>query len=255
MNIINVTKENLDREHICCSKSGDCQAESKKAWMAERFQDGLVFIKGDVPGKCFIEYIPAENAWCPIEAGGYMYINCFWVSGQLKGKGYSNLLLDECIKDSLEKGKQGLVILSAEKKIPFLSDPKYLKHKGFQIADTADPHYRLYYLPLKESADIPRFMEHVKRPHMKGQGFVLYYSNQCPYTAKYVPLVERLAESRGVPFSAIRLNTAEEAKRAPAPFTTYSLFYHGEFVTHEILSEKRFEVILNAIEDREAEHG
>ena len=39
--------------------------------------------------ECFIEYIPAENAWVPINADGYMYIDCLWVSGSFKGKGYS----------------------------------------------------------------------------------------------------------------------------------------------------------------------
>ena len=34
-------------------------------------------------GKCFIEYIPAENAWVPIEAAGWLYINCLWVSGDV----------------------------------------------------------------------------------------------------------------------------------------------------------------------------
>lgn len=52
----------------------------------------------------FIEYVPAENAWAPIDAPGYMYIDCLWVSGQHKGHGYSNLLLNECIRDAKENG-------------------------------------------------------------------------------------------------------------------------------------------------------
>ena len=82
---------------------------SKKAWLKERLDEGLVFLKGNVRGKCFIEYIPAEYAWAPIEAEGYMVIDCLWVSGQFKGHGYSNLLLNACIEDSKEKGKKGLV--------------------------------------------------------------------------------------------------------------------------------------------------
>ncbi len=35
------------------------------------------------------------------------------------------------------------------------------------------------------------------------------------------------------------------AQNAPAPFTTYSLFYNGTFVTNEMLSEKRFEKIVS----------
>ncbi|MFB6364074.1 histidine phosphatase family protein [Paenibacillus elgii] len=31
----------------------------------------------DAKGKVFIEYLPAENAWVPIDAPHYMFINCF----------------------------------------------------------------------------------------------------------------------------------------------------------------------------------
>lgn len=80
-------------------------------------------------------------AGAPIEAEGYMYIDCLWVSGQFKGHGYSNRLLDICIKDSKEKGKKGIVILSSRKKMGFLSDPKYMGYKGFQTADMAVPYF------------------------------------------------------------------------------------------------------------------
>ena len=73
MDYIRVTKENLDREHICCaiSNNTDVQVASKKAWLAERFDEGLVFLKSVERGKCFIEYLPAEYAWNPICADGY----------------------------------------------------------------------------------------------------------------------------------------------------------------------------------------
>ena len=80
------------------SSNKDCQVQSKKAWLTERLDQGLVFLKGDVRGKCFIEYIPAEYAWAPIEADGYLYIDCLWVSGQFKGHGYSCLLYTSCKK-------------------------------------------------------------------------------------------------------------------------------------------------------------
>ncbi|UZT83259.1 N-acetyltransferase [Caproicibacterium sp. BJN0003] len=246
MEIITVTKDNLEQEHICCaiSNNNDCQVSAKKSWLAERFSDGLVFKKGNVRGKCFIEYIPAEKAWSPIKADGYMYIDCLWVSGKFKGQGNSNLLLEECIKDSKEKGKQGLVVLSSKKKMPFLSDPKYLRHKGFELADTAAPFYELLYLPFGKVSDKPRFKDSVKSPRIEGQGFVLYYTYQCPFTAKYVPLIETVANEKSIPFKTVRFETAEQAQNAPAPFTSYSLFFNGEFVTHEILSGKKFEKII-----------
>ena len=115
MELVKLTHENIDQEHVCCaiSNNKDIQVMSKKNWMKDRMDEGLVFLKGNVRGKCFIEYIPAEYAWAPILAEGYMYIACLWVSGQFKGHGYSNFLLDACIEDSKAKGKKGLVILSS----------------------------------------------------------------------------------------------------------------------------------------------
>ena len=139
MELMRVTEENLQQEHICCAVANnkDIQVLAKKAWMEERLKEGLVFLKGNVRGKCFMEYIPAEAAWMPIEADGYMYIDCFWIAGQLKGNGYANLLLEECIRDSKEKGKKGLCIRASAKKKPFLSEGAYLKYKGFKVSDTA----------------------------------------------------------------------------------------------------------------------
>lgn len=246
MELIKVTKENIKKEHICCAISNDrdCQVVSKKAWLEKRFDEGLVFLKGNARGKCFIEYVPAENAWAPIEADGYMYIDCLWVSGQFKGQGYSSELLNVCIDDSKIQGKKGLVILSSKKKMSFLSDPKYLIYKGFKVVDSAKPYYELMYLPFDSNSDKPRFKEHIKNPHIEMDGFVLYYSAQCPFTAKYVPIIEKVADDRGVKFKTIKIETTEEAKMSPAPFTTYSLFYNGQFITNEILSEKKFDKII-----------
>ena len=230
MELVKLTHDNIDQEHICCaiSSSKDVQVLSKKNWLKERLDEGLVFLKGSVRGKCFIEYIPAEYAWAPIQAEGYMYIDCLWVSGQFKGHGHSNLLLNACIEDSKAKGKKGLVVLSSRKKMGFLSDPKYMEYKGFKTADISDPYFELLYLPFEEGAEQPRFHSTVREHSALPKGFALYYTNQCPFTAKYVPVLEEMARARS----------------APSPFTTFSLFYDGQLVTHEILSEKKFDKIL-----------
>lgn len=106
MQYIRITSENIDSEHICCAMSGK-QSVAKKAWLKERFAEGLVFYRSEERGKCFIEYIPAENAWVPIDAPGYLYINCLWIAGSMKGHGYSSDLLNECIRDAKAQGRQG----------------------------------------------------------------------------------------------------------------------------------------------------
>lgn len=200
MNYLKINKDNIDREHICCAMSGK-QSLVKKEWMKQRFDEGLVFYRSEERGKCFIEYIPAENAWVPIDADGYIYINCLWIAGALKGHGYSEALLSECIRDAERQNKQGLCILSAEgRKKEFLSDPKYLAHKGF----------------------------------------VLYFTDQCPFTCYWVPRVREAAKAHDIPLKVIHVTDREEAQNVPAPVTTYALFRDGKFVTHAIQSDKKF---------------
>ena len=247
MEYIRVTRDNLENEHICCaiSNNKDVQVASKKAWLADRFDDGLVFLKSVERGKCFIEYIPAENAWNPIDADGYMYIDCLWVSGSFKGHGYSNDLLDACIEDSRQKGRKGLCILSASKKMPFLADPKYLLHKGFTVCDEADNGIQLWYLPFGGEAGKPVFRACARTPHVNEQGYVLYYTSQCPFNAKYVPVVEQTARDNNVMFRAVHIESREEARNAPTPVTTYALFYNGEYVTNEQMNAARFLKLLS----------
>lgn len=249
MEYIKVTKNNLEQEHICCaiSNNKDVQVASKKAWLAERFDEGLVFLKSVERGKCFIEYIPAENAWNPIVADNYMYIDCLWVSGSFKGNGYSNDLLNECIRDSKEKGKSGLCILSSAKKKPFLADPKYLSHKGFTVCDEADNGIQLWYLPFAKNAKVPKFKECAKHPHTDEKGYVLYYTSQCPFNAKYVPVLEAVAKEKGVSFKAIHLQSKSEAQNAPTPITTYAFFRDGAYLTNEQMNDKRFLKVIDEV--------
>lgn len=247
MEYIKVTRENLEKEHICCaiSNNKDIQVSSKKGWLADRFDEGLVFLKSTERGKCFIEYIPAENAWVPIEAAGYMYIDCLWVSGSFKGHGYSNDLLGECIRDSREKGKKGLCILSSAKKKAFLAEPKFLEHKGFSVCDESDNKIQLWHLPFEDGAKKPAFKECAKHPHVDEKGYILYYTNQCPFTAKYVPVIEKLAADNNVKFRSIHITDRETAQNVPTPVTNYALFFDGDYVSNEILSEKKFLKMIN----------
>lgn len=240
MNYIRITKDNIDHEHICCAMSGK-QSVMKKEWMKRQFDDGLVFYRSCERGKCFIEYIPAENAWIPIEADGYIYIDCLWVSGSMKGHGYSNDLLAECERDARAQGRKGLCILSSDgRKKEFLSDPKYLAHKGFWLADSSDCGITLLYLPFNDSAEPPKFKECARHPQVNEDCFLLYYTDQCPFTYYWVPKVADAAKEHGIPLKIIRINDKQTAQNTPSPVTTYALFRDGKFVTHAIQSDKKF---------------
>ncbi|MDO4501243.1 MAG: YoaP domain-containing protein [Erysipelotrichaceae bacterium] len=239
MNYIKITKDNIDKEHICCAMSGS-QSLAKKEWLKERFKEGLIFYRSEERGKCFIEYLPVEKAWVPVLADDYMFINCFWIAGSMKGHGYANDLLNECIKDSKEQGKKGICVFSStKKKKEFLSDPKYLEYKGFKIADESDCGIALWYLPFSEG-EAPRFMEKARHPHIEEEGFVVYYTDQCPFTYYWVPRVINFAKENGVELKAVHITSREEAIELSAPILNYGLFYNGEFITHAIQSDKKF---------------
>lgn len=252
MPIVEVTLENLDKEHICCAisdKKGETCVSRKKAWMTKAFSQGLRFHKLDERGKVFIEYLPSESAWAPIVAENFFYINCLWVSGKYKGQGYANQLLHICVEEAQKEGKEGIVILSSQKKKPFLSEPGYLKHKGFMVTDTAPPYYELLYLPLKKSCHLPQFKECVKDGMVSEKELSIYYTDQCPHTDKYANLLEKVAKEQGVLLKIHRIEDVKEAQNAPNPFTTYSFFYEGKFVTNEIFSEKK---LLEFLKERNA---
>ena len=248
MNYIRITKDNIDKEHICCAMSGK-QSLAKKEWMKQRFDEGLVFYRSEERGKCFIEYIPAENAWVPIDAAGYLYINCLWIAGSMKGHGYANDLLAECLRDAAAQGRKGVCILSAEgRKREFLSDAKFLAHKGFVLADASDCGITLLYLPLAPDAAPPKFRDCAKHLGVSESGFTLYYTDQCPFTFYWVPRVQETAREHGIPLKVIHITDRETAQSVPAPVTTYALFRDGKFVTHAIQSDKKFLALAGAAE-------
>jgi hypothetical protein len=87
--IITLDQSNIDKEHICCAISDKkCKDsyELKKDWLRQEFENGYVFRRINARAKVFIEYVTAEKGWVPIDAPNYLLINCFWVSGQYKGK-------------------------------------------------------------------------------------------------------------------------------------------------------------------------
>ena len=75
---------------------------------------------------------------------------------------------------------------------------------------------------------------------MDEKGYVLYYTNQCPFNAKYVPIVEQTARENNILFRAIHLDSREAAQSAPTPITNYALFYDGAYLTNEQMNDKKF---------------
>ena len=230
---VTLTSKNIAEEHLCCAL-GDPKHQPgvgrKKAWLKRRIKEGLVFRKLAVRGKVFIEYMPAEQAWRPIAAPGWLTIHCLWVSGRYAGRGYARRLVEDCIRDARRQGKHGVVVASAMRKRPFLSDPKFLKHLGFTEVDPAGE-FRLFARRVKAGGQEPRFTLKCKTASDR---FVARYTDQCPFNAHWAQEMADGIRGRGYDVDVERITTRAKAQRVASPLGTFGLERGGELVTHHL---------------------
>ena len=81
-----------------------------------------------------------------------------------------------------------------------------------------------------------------KHPRIDDKGYVLYYTNQCPFNGKYVPILEQVASDNSIPFKAIKIESKEQAQSVPSPCTFQSKNETVKF--HLDLSCKRYDLFL-----------
>lgn len=253
-NIIQLTKENIDKEHICCAISDKKCADSyqaKKDWLKKEFNNGYVFRRLNERAKVFIEYGPAETAWIPITAPDYLNINCFWVSGRYKKSGYGKALLNTAIEDAKKQSKNGLVTVVGTKKFHFMSDTKWLLKQGFEEIERISSGFSLLVMKLEANVENPKFNESVKTGECPDKkGIIVYYSNRCPFAEFHAKesLVET-AKKRNLSLKVIKLKTMEEAQNAPSPATIFSLFLNGKFMTTDlsVCMDSRYDKVIDKL--------
>ncbi len=251
MSYISLTKNNIDSEHICCAFSDKKCSESyeqKKKWLKNEFDHGYVFRRLDERAKVFIEYCPAETAWVPVTAPGYMMINCFWVTGKYKGKGHGKALLQQAVDDAVKQKKEGLVTIVGTKKYHFMSDAKWFLRQGFETCESTPSGFSLLVKKINQKAKNPVFNSSVLTGECPDkEGFVAYYTNRCPFSEYHVKVsLDETMKKRNLPIKVIKLETMEQAQASPGPATIFSLFYNGKFVTTDIsvCMDKRFDKIM-----------
>jgi predicted GNAT family acetyltransferase len=174
-------------------------------------------------------------------------INCFWVSGQYKGKGYAKALLQTVVDDAKKQKKLGLVTVVGTKKFHFMSDTKWFLKQGFEIADELPYGFSLLVKKFKTDEKNPKFNKSVESGECPDKkGLVAYYSNRCPFTEYCVNELVQTAKNRKIPLKIIKFETMKQAQASPTPATIFSLFFNGKFVTTDISScmDNRFDKII-----------
>ena len=242
---IDLTPENLAKEHLCCiirSKKPHPGVEAKRQWLAARLPEGHVFRKLDVKGCVFIEYAPLETAWVPITGDNYLYLYCLWVTGGPKGSGYGRALMESCLADARAQGRSGVCMLGAQKQKAWLSDQSFARKFGFETVDTTENGYEL--LALSFDGSLPRFAPNAKAEQIESQELTIYYDLQCPFIPQRIELIGQYCAEHGVPASFVRVDTLEQAKALPCVFNNFAVFWRGRFQTVNLLDIPTLERIL-----------
>ncbi len=251
----NVAIIDADGENICsygfCGYSNMKQEGYKRKtnWLKKRFSEGLRFKLLQVDGKetaGFIEYIPGEYAWRPIEAPGYLVIHCIMIHGKkYKGKGYGTLLLQECLRDAKSVKSRGVAVVTS-KGTWMVGSELFLAH-GFEVVDTAPPGYELLVKKMGRGP-LPRFKtDWDKRLRRYGAGLTLIRSDQCPCIAKFGREILHRAEMLGLPTRVIELKTARQAQSVPSAYGVFNIVYGGRVIADHPISKTRFNRIMTTV--------
>ena len=225
----------------------------KLSWLEQRFQEGLRLhiVVEDGRSVGFIEYTPAEAAWRPIQAPGYVFIHCIWVVGRAKQKGYGSRLLDICLQEARESGKRG-VAMTTKKGGHMAGKKLFLKH-GFELVDR-EPPFELVAMTYGDQ-QLPAWpQDWAERRAALGEGLTVLYADQCPYFDRTAAEVLETAQELGMePVRAVKLRTAAEVQqKAPTPYGTYSVVHDGDLLSSTPLVGKRLRKQLEErLEERE----
>jgi hypothetical protein len=134
IHIIDVTPDNLPEQTLFCVKNPKAPGfKQKKIWFNNRYEEGLrLKILRDENEKplAFIEYIPADFAWRPVYAPGYMFIHCmFTYSNKDKNQGFGSMLIRECELDAKSRKMNGVTTMTSEGR--WIANRQLFEKNGF----------------------------------------------------------------------------------------------------------------------------
>lgn len=251
--IIDITNDNILEYGVCGYKSLKREGFPEKvSWIKENSANGLKIksiLTPDDGVQGMIEYMPAEYAWRPVEANGYMFIQCVFsgFKSKYKNKGFGGSLIDECITEARLQKKYGVVVVT--RKGSFMIGSEIFLKKNFKVADKAEPDFELLVLKFNKKAADPKFKNTVnENPAKYKNGLTILRANQCPYTVKNVNEIVAASKSLfKITPAVVDLKTAGDAQTNPCAFGSFSIVYNGEIISHHPISKTRFVNIMNSV--------
>jgi hypothetical protein len=228
--------------------------QPKVAWLKKRFAEGLRFLLfRNEAGKplAFLEYVPGEYAWRPVDARGWMFIHCLWVYSEgKKVGGLGSRLIQACIEEARQAGALGVATLVADG--AWMVRKEVFLRNGFEKAAEAD-RFQLLIHRLKKGPE-PGFRD-ISGNLKKFQGLHIVYCAQCPMLPKSVNDLSVMAAENGLELKVTVLRSARQAQNAPSYYGVYSLLWNGRLLSDHYVSKGRFRGLLRKEIRKEENHG
>jgi len=239
-----VGPENLTECGIGCIRNRDHPGYGRKAdWLRERFAEGLrILLFRDEKAKplAFLEYVPGEFAWRPVDAQGWLFIHCLWViSAGQRHAGLGSRLIRACVEEAERDGSAGVAAMVSNG-VWMAGEEVFLSNGFIKVAER--DRFGLVIHPLRKGAE-PRFRD-VGRNTVNHGGLHIVYSDQCPMLSKSVNDVSQIAAEHGLKLRVTILKNACDAQNAPSYYGTFSLLWNGRLISDHYVSKGRFRNIL-----------
>ena len=245
--IIDLTPENISEYGVCGYKDVKKHLELQKKiqWFGSNYSRGLrikivISEKGGYQG--MIEYLPGELACRPVDAKGYMFINCIFTGfkKEYKNLGYGTAIIEECIEEAKEKNMLG--VASVTRKGSFMASDDIFIRMGFEIADERKPDFHLVVKKFNSESKSPEFRKDTEsRLEEYSEGLTILRSPQCPYTEKNVrEIIKTAKEMYLIEAKIVELETPEAVQKSPCPFGSFCIIWNGEIISHHPISNTRF---------------
>jgi GNAT superfamily N-acetyltransferase len=246
VSVVDVDAGNVSEHGLFCVEKPKHEGYGLKLkWLKKRFSEGLgiKLLHSDTDGALgFIEYIPGEFAWRPVDAEGYMFIHCTYLRRKNdRQRGYGSHLVNECLQEAKKRKMYGVAVATSDG--PWMADKRLFMNNGFEIADRAG-RFELLVRQLRKGP-VPRFRNW--EPRLKRlKGWNLIYANQCPWKISSVRVIQETAEERGLRLKVTELKSAEQAQNAPSGYGVFGLIRDGRLLVDHYISQRRFRNILRA---------
>lgn len=227
----------------CLASPKNVGFQPKVEWLQQRFTEGLRFLLWrDAEGRplAFLEYVPGESAWRPVDASGWLFVHCLWVypRGQKIG-GLGSRLLQACVEEARTKQAIGVAAVASDG--PWMASKEVFLKNGFRQIGEVD-RFQLVIHRLRDGPE-PRFRD-ISGNIQKYQGLHLVYCAQCPMLPKSVNDLSEMAAEHGLKLNVTVLKSAREAQNAPSYYGVFNLIWNGRLLSDHYVSKGRFKNLL-----------